>query len=660
MTLKLYRSPLFLAFLDFLIFNGAFFGMNYWKRGTFVLSPLYEKLLVILFLLWLIVSIVTKKFRFDFRRSYWDLFFLLARSTLYLVYCVAIGVVAFVLQRYSRVQVFGTCFLLFVGELLLFTLLFIMVRRDAAMQGANSGDIKSGASLQPERRHLLILSVTDFILVTGIFFIVHYCKRGTFTLSHNYEELLLIMYGLWLATALVTRKFYSGYRNYYYAIAQWVKAIIFMGATMAVLIFAFRMFYYSRLQVFSYLLVLLIAESIFYAFFYVHGVVKAGDSDIESADEVKQAILQAPLSFDLDIEDLRARLTRPIRTKLSAIMLDSPETFRFIDETVDLSHIIKAETSIINSSEMFYITNINEHPRRLFINTGRINDIRWINRYFLEVFKILLPGGYFVGRVHTTELYKKKFFKKYPKYLSHILYVINYVFMRVLPKLSLTKRLYFTVTKGKNRALSRAEVLGRLSFCGFRIIAERGIGDDIYFIAQKAKKISIDDDPSYGPLVTLDRVGLQGRVIAVYKFRTMHPYSEYLQDYVFELNELQPGGKIKDDFRVTTLGRFMRRTWIDELPMLYNWVRGELKLVGVRPLSHHYFSLYPEDLQALRLRVAPGLIPPFYADLPKTFDEICESERRYIHAYRKNPMVTQWRYFWRAMYNIIVKKARSA
>ena len=84
-----------------------------------------------------------------------------------------------------------------------------------------------------------------------------------------------------------------------------------------------------------------------------------------------------------------------------------------------------------------------------------------------------------------------------------------------------------------------------------------------------------------------------------------------------------------------------------------------MNLVGVRPLSDHYFNLYPADLQELRKTVVPGLVPPFYADLPKTFDEICESERRYTNAYMAHPMRTQWGYFWKAAWNIVVKKARS-
>jgi hypothetical protein len=142
----------------------------------------------------------------------------------------------------------------------------------------------------------------------------------------------------------------------------------------------------------------------------------------------------------------------------------------------------------------------------------------------------------------------------------------------------------------------------------------------------------------------------------------MHPYSEFLQDYVYQTQGLQKGGKLNGDFRVTAWGKMMRKMWLDELPMLYNWLRGDLQFFGVRPLSAQYFGLYPPDLQELRSRVKPGLVPPFYAEdrLPRTVAEVCHSEWRYLDAYLRRPIRTQWGYFCRAAWNIVVKGARSA
>jgi lipopolysaccharide/colanic/teichoic acid biosynthesis glycosyltransferase len=139
----------------------------------------------------------------------------------------------------------------------------------------------------------------------------------------------------------------------------------------------------------------------------------------------------------------------------------------------------------------------------------------------------------------------------------------------------------------------------------------------------------------------------------------MHPYAEYLQEYVYQKHDLQDGGKFKDDFRISTVGRIMRRLWIDELPSLINLFKGDLKIVGVRPLSRHYFSLYSKELQEKRTRYRPGLVPPFYVDNPKTLDEIMASENKYLDAYAKHPLWTDIKYLFVAAYNIIFKRYRS-
>jgi len=139
----------------------------------------------------------------------------------------------------------------------------------------------------------------------------------------------------------------------------------------------------------------------------------------------------------------------------------------------------------------------------------------------------------------------------------------------------------------------------------------------------------------------------------------MYPYSEYLQQYVYDKNKLQKGGKFKDDFRVSALGNFMRETWLDELPMLYNWLKGDVKLFGVRPLSMQFLSIYDHELRDLRKQVKPGLVPPFYADMPETLEEIQESELRYLQSYLRKPFKTQYTYLWKAFVNIIIRGARS-
>ena len=139
----------------------------------------------------------------------------------------------------------------------------------------------------------------------------------------------------------------------------------------------------------------------------------------------------------------------------------------------------------------------------------------------------------------------------------------------------------------------------------------------------------------------------------------MYPYSEFIQKDVFEENNLDASGKFLNDFRITSWGRILRKYFIDEIPQLYNWLRSDINLVGVRAISKHYYSLYPKDLQELRINFKPGLIPPYYADMPTTFDEIVESEVRYLQKKKEKPIITNMIYFVKALINIIFSGARS-
>ncbi len=316
-------------------------------------------------------------------------------------------------------------------------------------------------------------------------------------------------------------------------------------------------------------------------------------------------------------------------------------------------------TIVHQTRSRFEVKSIEEPYVDTYINLERVNDIQHINKFFEAVNEKLPLDGIFIGCVETTRLRKQRIFKKFPWGIGHIYYFLDYLLKRVFPKLPVTKKLYFLLTGGRNRVMSRAEIIGRLYSCGFEFLLEKTIANNLYFFVKKSGKPSFDKHASYGPLFKMRRIGKNGKVINVYKFRTMSAYSEYAQEYVYKLNNLAEGGKIKDDFRVTTMGKFMRKFWIDELPMIINLFKGDLKIVGVRPLSKHYLSLYTLDVRARRIQYKPGLVPPFYADMPKTFEEILASERRYFEAYDKSPFITDIKYFFKAFYNIIFRRARS-
>lgn len=329
----------------------------------------------------------------------------------------------------------------------------------------------------------------------------------------------------------------------------------------------------------------------------------------------------------------------------------------FISSYIDLDDesVYQLETSTA-----FNVQEIKMEQISGLVNYKPMNDHRYVNKLLEAVNTKLQMEGVYICCVLTKESRKDRIFNKYNPFLAWPYYALDFAVRRVVPKLPVLKKFYFSLTKGSNRVISYPEALGRMYSCGFEVLEARQIGYHTWLAVNKVDAPKYDMFPTYGALVKLKRVGYRGNIINVYKIRTMHPYSEYLQEYVYEKHGTKDGDKAFNDFRVTEWGKYFRVFWIDELPMLINWFKGELKLVGNRPLSLQKFSTYPKELQEYRITVKPGLVPPFYADMPKTAEEFYETETRYIDQYKKAPISTDIKYFFRAMYNIFIKKARSA
>jgi len=103
------------------------------------------------------------------------------------------------------------------------------------------------------------------------------------------------------------------------------------------------------------------------------------------------------------------------------------------------------------------------------------------------------------------------------------------------------------------------------------------------------------------------RIGRKGQYFYMFKFRSMVPHAEQLKEQLRSRNEAKGGlFKITDDPRVTRVGRFLRRTSLDELPQLINVLRGDMSLVGPRPLVPDEDVLI-EGWRRRRLAVKPGM-----------------------------------------------------
>jgi lipopolysaccharide/colanic/teichoic acid biosynthesis glycosyltransferase len=331
------------------------------------------------------------------------------------------------------------------------------------------------------------------------------------------------------------------------------------------------------------------------------------------------------------------------------------EVLVYISDHLDLkSHY---RNIILSTDSSSYVDEVDFNNVHTIINLRRINNTQHPNKLFRAVNTLLPVTGLYIGRIETYNDRKLSFFKRYGKRFGQFVWISDFFFNRVLPRLNYFDILYNRFTQGRLHCISECELLGRLVYCGFKIINIRAINGLSYFIAMKVKEPLELTSSSYYPIIKLSRVGKDGNLLGVYKLRTMHPYSEYIQDYFIKKHGYDNNGKPANDYRITRWGKFIRKWWIDELPQLVNMLRGEMKLVGLRPLSQVRFDEFPDDLKAERIKYKPGCIPPYVAlNMPGDKQRV-EAERIYIHDYNKRPYITDAKYLCKAIYNVIFKKA---
>ena len=513
-------------------------------------------------------------------------------------------------------------------------------------------------------RQNLFFIVLDIIILGASFLIMVSLKPGgPNTYIPRYLNAFLLFLGIWIVFTVIYRKFDFATDPAFFSIVRNIivsNLIVLLSVTF--IMYLFRTVYFSRIIVFGTIgittIVELIMGGIFSIFIKPESRLDAPDLDYPFlAGEFTTTGKNGDTAL---IHDTVPKNGTPDPFLVETISLRAgKDVFDFCNEVADLT--TRDHALLIDTSSAFNIRSTHRTAYRTIINFKKINDTQHIDNLFKAVNEKLETGGTYIGCVETKNQRKHRIMKKYPWGFNFLYYyLLDFPIKRVFPKFELTRWLFFLLTRGQNRVITRAEALGRLSSAGFRIAGEKYSDNLFYFCGIKAGAPALNGyNPSYGLFIRLSRVGKNGKEIKVVKFRTMHPYAEYLQDYIYRHHNLEEGGKFKNDFRISTQGKVMRRFWIDELPMIFNWIKGDLKIVGVRPLSKHYFNLYAEDLKQKRIHHKPGLIPPFYADLPRTLEEIQVSERKYLEKYEKSPFRTDWIYFWKAIYNILFQKARS-
>lgn len=651
------ESVKYIFFIDLILYLLAFFAsFSLMNRGDFS-AFIYQIYFFIFLFAWLISGLLTNKFAFSFdKKKDVSTFKTLVKSFVLFLGLIAILSMIFDLQQISRHIIGVSVVLGFLLEIVFFSTHNFKIPKLASKE------------ILPKNYFRFFIELVIYLLV--LIFLVE-DKLRLYTILDARSELLIVFELLiWYVLGSVFHQFASiDYtESLIYNLWGYIKVYISLALIYIFLIFFLRVppehTYIICLGCISYFLVsgFLIT--------YEYLIRKPANTDVVVSKLRNVSVLadiehlpdltngSAEVKDDLEEE---SAFQNSLTERLQNVFLKrEPELFDFIKRHVPLSKVNDVRYLVLRSADYYNIEVLDENSLDFFLNLHELNDQRRMNEYLIKLNNALQIDGYFVGKIQTIKLKRQYLFSHYSSTLASIIYFHDFLYRRVSPKLPVFRKAYFFVSKGKNRSLSFAEGLGRLYFCGFKVLAVKEIGKYLYFVSQKIAEPKEDKNPSYGPLIKLRRTGKHGKPINVFKFRTMHPYSEYLQSFVYENMKLKEGGKFNNDFRITYWGKILRKLWIDELPMFINFFRGDLKIVGVRPLSRQYLDLYPVEFRSFRNNFKPGLIPPYYVDMPKEICEIVESEKKYLEAYQKNPIGTDFKYFVKAVYNIFVRKARSS
>lgn len=157
------------------------------------------------------------------------------------------------------------------------------------------------------------------------------------------------------------------------------------------------------------------------------------------------------------------------------------------------------------------------------------------------------------------------------------------------------------------------------------------------------------DDPEGGPIFTQIRCGRDGKPFKLYKFRSMCVDAEEKLPALMDQNEMEgPAFKIRNDPRVTRVGKRLRETCLDELPQLWNILKGDMSIVGPRPPLPGEVEQYTE-YQRQRLYITPGLtcywqIQPHRNNI--NFDTWMELDLKYI---QERSFWVDWKIIFRTL-----------
>jgi lipopolysaccharide/colanic/teichoic acid biosynthesis glycosyltransferase len=472
--------------------------------------------------------------------------------------------------------------------------------------------------------------------------------------------------GAWFVSVLLTDKYRHKYpqRYYSYLVASHFKAVTVMVA-LGLLFWAVGLLNRESVRTFGIATALLSLGDFLISIprrrTPVHSIRDEQRADTEQAASTNAAPVGAEIMVSVNTEAIVATLSATVPPAMAA----------FIRTHLPLNTTGTDKAFAFNDLDDAVGGNPPPHTAGVVIGCRPLNHVSRLNNYLRFCVGQLAMGGYLVVSYTPLESVLADMRRRVSRVLYPFAYIKHFLWYRAIPKIPWVDKFYFSpffkwfdpflqrCGGRRNRSLPKAEMWGRLAYYGLEVLNETDEDGRRYLVAQRLAPPVANRKPSFYAVVALEKVGLDGTLIRLHKIRSMYPFSEFLQKKIFQSYGLSNTGKFKNDFRLTDYGPLIRRRWIDEIPGIVDWLRGDVKLVGMRATSPHFLSLYPKEVYDLYIQVKPGLVPPIFDASTNGFEDIVRIEMAYLEDYIKAPIRTDVRYFFRTFHDIFIRGVRS-
>ncbi|HQU71187.1 MAG TPA: hypothetical protein PLG66_02770, partial [Calditrichia bacterium] len=396
--------------LDFSLLSVAFLVVYYFKRRHIYVEKTILLYLPVYFVTWLGATLLTRKFRHYDQEDYLQRLRPYLMAILLQIGSMSILLFAFNWLDLSRFIVFGSVGLFFLMEMMFIAGAFFLpiVAKRKSFSGYS---------------YSVTFFFLEFALISGIFLAIYFYKRGHLVLTDEYKSIFLVIFFSWMFISLFTHRFrIPEDRNYLKVLRPFIRSSLLTIGLVSFFVFTFRILEYSRLILFGSLGLFMVFEVMMVTIYYLYH--KPQETDEPVPNIFSATLLEEPEPI---LEDTTVRLHEgkyrvpeeaeggiSIRRKLCNVYLRHlPEVYQFLDEVVDLESVDYMTAESIHASHPYNVEVLPDNTLHFFMNLHEINDIRRINRYFIEVNKKLRDGAIFVGRFEPYGKRRQRFLKNY-------------------------------------------------------------------------------------------------------------------------------------------------------------------------------------------------------------------------------------------------------